>query len=184
MRVVRSLSPSLSSAALVLGALALLPLAACSKSSADTSKSEGKSAEAPAQKKAEAKSEGKVITLKKLGIKGLAPGETEDPIIGDGDPIMVMAAFFTVTVGEAKATDPKKLKDGTEAAQLFNPKELKSEDLSDGWALTYKNTGSAGDNYFVNVRREIGGKAYHCDTMQSTPEQQKLALAFCKSLTK
>ena len=67
---------------------------------------------------------------------------------------------------------------------MFTPKNVKTETLPDGWVLTYENTGSLGSNYFVNIRREIGGKAYLCDTMQSTPEQQAKAIAFCKSLSK
>ncbi len=126
----------------------------------------------------------KVITIAKLGLKGSAPGETEDPIIGEGEPILIALSKFTVTVGEAKPTDPKTIKDAEGAAGLFNPKNIKSEKLADGWVLTYENSGSAGANYFVNTRREIGGKAYLCDTMQSTPEQQKAALEFCKSLAK
>ena len=174
-------------------ALVLFAAVGCSKSSADTNVSSSSSeSEAPSksEKKAEKKVEkkadddGKVIKIAKLGLKGVAPGETEDPIIGDGEPVMIMAAFFAVNVAQAKDTDPKKMKDGKDAAQLFNPKDMKAEELSDGWALTFKNTGSAGDNYFVSVRREIGGKGYLCDTMQSTPEQQKKALAFCKSLSK
>lgn len=163
----------------------LVALVGCSKSSADTSVSAPSTSEAPEKKseKGEKGKAAKVIEIEKLGLKAEAPGETEDPIIGDGDPIMIMAAGFTVNVAAAKPTDPKKIKDGEEAAGLFNPKNMKSETLSDGWALTFENTGSAGKNYFVSVRREIGGKGYLCDTTQSTPEQQKTALAFCKALT-
>jgi hypothetical protein len=143
------------------------------------------SSAAPGGKGAEAKAGGpKVINIPKLGLKGSAPGETEEPIIGDGEPILIAASKFTVTVGEAKATDPKTVKDAEGAAELWTPKNMKSEKLADGWVLTYENSGSAGANYFVNTRRDIGGKAYLCDTMQSTPEQQKAALDFCKSLTK
>lgn len=166
----------------------LIALAGCSKSSADASASTPSTSEASESsgkksEKSEKAKAAKVIKIEKLGLKAEAPGETEDPIIGDGDPIMIMAAFFTVNVAAAKPTDPKKLKDGEDAAGLFNPKNMKSETLSDGWALTFENTGSAGKNYFVSVRREIGGKGYLCDTTQSTPEQQKTALAFCKALT-
>jgi hypothetical protein len=125
-----------------------------------------------------------VIQIPKLGLKGSAPGETETPIIGDGEPVLIAAAFFTVSVAEAKATDPKTLKDAQKAAEMFTPKNVKTETLPDGWLLTYENTGSAGANYFVSTRREIGGKAFLCDTMQSTPEQQAKAIAFCKSLSK
>ncbi len=124
------------------------------------------------------------ITIPKLGLKGSAPGETEPPIIGDGDPCMVMAANFTVNVSEAKATDPKTLKDEEAIAKGFNAKNTKSETLPDGWLMTYQNVGSMGDNYFVSIRREIGGKAYLCETMQSTPAQQAAVVAFCKSLSK
>jgi hypothetical protein len=133
---------------------------------------------------ADAKKGDMEIKIAKYGLVGKAPGETEAPIIGDGDPALIMASQFTVTLSEAKPTDPKTIKDAEEAAKLFNPKNSKSEKIADGWVLTYENTGSAGANYFVNTRREIGGKAYLCDTMQTTPEQQKKALEFCKSLTK
>jgi hypothetical protein len=166
-------------------AFSLFSLVACARSSSDGPAALGSpstTAASPA-KAPEAKGP-KIVTLAKYGLKGTAPGETEDPMIGDGEPAMVMAAGFTVSVGEAKPTDPKKVKDGQEAAKLFNPKNMQTETLADGWALTYENTGSAGTNYFVNVRRDIGGKGYLCDTMQSTPAQQKAALEFCKSLTK
>src|SRR5215208_6676745 len=74
-----------------------------------------------------------VINIPKLGLKGLAPGETEQPILGDGEPILLATAGFTVTLSSAKATDPKTLKDGQKAAELFNPKNSKSETLPDGW---------------------------------------------------
>jgi hypothetical protein len=125
-----------------------------------------------------------VIQIPKLGLKGSAPGETETPIIGDGEPILIAAAFFTVTLAEAKATDPKTIKDAQKAAELFTPKNSKTETLPDGWLLTYENTGSLGTNYFVNMRREIGGKGYLCDTAANSTEQQAKAIAFCKSLSK
>jgi len=166
----------------------LTTVAGCSKPSGDAPSgavtTTSANANAPGAKATTGTDGPKVITLTKFGLKGSAPGETEDPIIGDGDPAMVMASAFTVNVWEAKATDPKKLKDGQEASKLFNPKNSQSETLPDGWALTYENTGSAGTNYFVSVRREIGGKGYMCETAQSTPEQQKKSLAFCKSLSK
>ncbi len=181
---------------LVIAALALVSVTSvvgCSKPSGDpsASSSAGGSGGGPAGTGAAKQQDPgknaagpKVITLAKFGLKGTAPGETEDPIVGTGDPAMVMAAQFTVNVSEAKPTDPKTLKDGQSAAKLFNPKNEKTETLADGWALTYENTGSMGTNYFVSVRREIGGKGYMCETMQSTTDQQAKSLAFCKSLTK
>ena len=126
---------------------------------------------------------GGTVELTKFGIKASAPGETEAPQLMDsGDRVLVMASGFTVGVAEAKKTDPKKVKDAQDAAKDFNPKGMKTETLPDGWALTYTNTGSAGTNYWVTVRREIGGKGYLCETTQNTLEQQNLSLAFCKSL--
>lgn len=167
---------------LAFAAFVLLSVAACSKSSGEGSASAGGGG--GTAKKEEAKAGPKVIAITKLGLKGTAPGEQEDPLIGDGDPIMINAAFFSVTVAAAKETDAKTVDDGREEAKIFNPKNEKKEALTDGWALTFENTGSAGANYFVKVRREIGGKGYLCETMQGTEEQQKKALAFCKSLSK
>jgi hypothetical protein len=171
-----------------LSLLSLVPLVgpvACTKGSNDApaallAPSGGGGAPTPTQ----ATGGPKVINLPKFGLKGTAAGETEDPIIGNGDPSLIMAATFTVNLSEAKPSDPKKIKDGEAAAKMYSPKNMQSETLADGWVLTYENTGSAGANYFVSVRRDIGGKGYLCETMQSTPAQQKAALDFCKSLTK
>ena len=57
-----------------------------------------------------------------------------------------------------------------------------TEKLADGWAYTFENKGDMGANYFVNVRRDIGGKPIWCETTASQPEQQTAALDFCKSL--
>ncbi|MFO0672001.1 MAG: hypothetical protein U0235_20655 [Polyangiaceae bacterium] len=181
---------------LVASALVLATAAGCSKPSPEEQKKQEEklaatltsalAAAAAAPTGAPAAKGGAPLTinLPKFGLKGQAAGETEAPIIGDGDPAMVMAATFAANVSEAKKTDPKKLKEGQDAAKIFNPKNMKSETLADGWAITYTNTGSLGTNYFVSVRREIGGKGYLCETTQTTPEQQAAALSFCKSLAK
>ena len=41
-----------------------------------------------------------------------------------------------------------------------------------------------GTNYWVQVRREIDGKAYWCSTNVSAEDAQKKAVDFCKSLKK
>lgn len=166
--------------AIALVLVSSLSLVACSSgSSSGGSDAKGGPSGAPA-----AAGAGKVVQITKLGLKGTAAGETEQPMLGDGDPVMVMAAGFTLNVSEAKATDPKTLKDAEAIAKGFNAKNSKTETLPDGWLMTYQNTGSMGENYFVSVRREIGGKGYLCETMQSTPDQQKASVAFCKSLSK
>lgn len=170
--------------ALVLVALSSLALAACSSSSASTSGSAAESGKGAPGADSPAKSAAKVINLPALGLKGTAAGETEEPIIGSGDPILIAAAQFTVNVSAAKPTDPKTAKDALEVAKGFNGTDVKSETLPDGWIVTFKNTGSLGDNYWVSIRREIGGKGYMCETTQTTPAQQKASIDFCKSLTK
>jgi hypothetical protein len=157
-------------------------LAACS-SSTPSGAPDGKAA-APGAAAPEKAAAGRVIQLTKLGLKGTAVGETEEPMIGTGDPMMISGATFTLNVSEAKATDPKTLKDEEAIAKGFNGKNIKSETLPDGWLMTYQNTGSMGENYFVSIRRTIGGKAYLCETTQNTPEQEKASVAFCKSLSK
>lgn len=156
-------------------------LAACSSSSAapdGSGSGKGAPGAAPA-------GGAKVITIAKLGLKGTAAGETEEPMMGSGDPIMIMASTFTLTLSEAKTTDPKTIKNAQDIAAGFNATNIQTETLPDGWAVTYQNKGGdLGPNFFVSVRREIGGKGYLCETMQNNTDQQKAALAFCKSLTK
>jgi len=168
----------------------VLCTAACSKPSGTTEKQAEPGANATAAATAAAtatqaaKPAGpKVIAVAKLGLKGTAPGETEDPIIGDGDPVMIMGATFSVNLEVAKATDPKKASDAQKDAKLFNGKDVQTQTLSDGWVVTFENTGSMGTNYWVTVRRDIAGKAYLCTTTQDTAEKQKAAVAFCESLT-
>jgi hypothetical protein len=79
-------------------------------------------------------------------------------------------------------TKPQTLDEAKADAKDFNPTNMKDEKLADGWALTYENKGSAGTNFWVRVRREIGGKSYVCSTTGSQAEQAKAVLAACKSL--
>jgi hypothetical protein len=122
------------------------------------------------------------LSLEKLGLKTIAPhGSTAGPaIIGDG--VMIQGPDLVVTVEESKKNRPKTLKDAQKEAAVYTPQNTKAETLSDGFALTFQNSGSAGANYFVHVRRELGKKAYWCETTASTPAQQQNALRACKSL--
>ncbi|MCX4240983.1 hypothetical protein [Paraliomyxa miuraensis] len=122
------------------------------------------------------------VELAKLGLKGDAPAGTNvsDAIVGEGQ--MVQGPNLMLTVEEASDTRPKTEEDATKEADMYTPKNLKTEKLEDGWAMTFDNEGSMGANFFVQVRREIGGKAYWCETTASSAEQQTAALDFCKSL--
>ena len=78
----------------------------------------------------------------------------------------------------------KTVAEAKEEADMFSPKNFKSEELADGWVVTYENEGGMGTNYFLKVRRDIGGAAYTCDTTASKAGQRDRALAICKSLSK
>lgn len=123
------------------------------------------------------------IELSKLGLKMDAPaGSTaSDGMMGG---VMVTGPNLVVTVDEATDARPKVAEDAAKEADMYNPEEGKTEKLADGFAYTFVNTGGAGKNYWVQVRREIGGKSYWCETTGSSPEQQTAALAACKSLKK
>jgi hypothetical protein len=124
------------------------------------------------------------LSLAKLSLKAEAPtGATVGKaLVGDG--LMIQGPNLVVTVEAASRTRPKTLKDAQKEAKSYSPTNVKTETLPDGWALTFQNKGSMGANFFVNVRREIGGKAFWCETTGSQPEQQTNALNVCKSLKK
>ena len=80
------------------------------------------------------------------------------------------------------STKPKTLDAKKSDASSFTPQELVAESLPDGWALTFNNSGSMGANYFVTVRRDLGGKSFECGAIARTAAQGRNALAACKSL--
>jgi hypothetical protein len=137
-------------------------------------------ADAKPATKAEAK--GELTKLPKLGlIVELPTGSTvTDSIGGEGHMIMSLTGPFNVTV--AGPDKPKTPDAAKKDAEMFNPKNVKTETLPDGWVLMFENEGSAGTNYWLTVRREIGGKAYICDTSVANEAQRTAALAACKSL--
>lgn len=168
---------------LVMAALAL-SLVACGESKTDGGSAAAGSAKpgekAPAGAKAEEK--GEMAKLPKLGLQVELPmGSTvEDAIVGDGHMIMSVTGPFNVAL--AGADKPKTVDAAKKDAEMFNPQNFKSETLPDGWVVTWENTGSAGTNYWLTVRREIGGKAYICDTSVAGEAQRSAALKACKSL--
>lgn len=183
-----SLRSSLFVAAVV---LALVP--ACKK------KDDGKAADKAGTKAGQAKSAGGeakpagdevkpaaptggALALPKLGLTMDAPaGSTAGDEIG-GDGHMIQGPDLVVVVALAKDSQPKTLAEQKTDSEMYGPLNWKEESLADGWAVAFENKGGAGTNYWVIVRREIGGKAYRCDTTASRPEQGANALAACKSL--
>ncbi|HEY4117039.1 MAG TPA: hypothetical protein VGM56_04265, partial [Byssovorax sp.] len=118
--------------------------------------------------------------LPKTGLSIDFPGDVSAAIGGDGDMVMGENGVLTVEIAKTKQTADEAKTDAND----YSPKNFKSENLSDGWAVTYDNTGGMGANYFVTVQRDIGGKTYKCSTNQPKPEQAAAVLAACKSLKK
>jgi len=132
---------------------------------------------------AKADSKGEWTKLPKVGLQVELPtGSTVSDAIGGGDGHMVMSLTGPFNVSVAAPDKPKTADEAKKEAEMFNPTNWKSEKLADGWYVTWENTGSAGTNYWLTVRREIGGKAYICDTSVMNASQRDAALAACKSL--
>ena len=83
-------------------------------------------------------------------------------------------------IGRFDADPGMPVEDGKGAA--LATENLKTEKLADGWLVSSENTGSLGRNYWLTMRREIGGKGYMCETMQSNEGQRQAAIAICKGL--
>jgi hypothetical protein len=119
--------------------------------------------------------------LGKVPLKADLPAGAE---VGDGigGGVMVQAPGLVFSVNEEGEMDAKTLDDEKKNAEMYTPKNIQTETLSDGWVLTFENEGGAGKNYWVTVHREIGGKKYRCSTTATLPEQQANAVKACKSL--
>jgi hypothetical protein len=119
--------------------------------------------------------------LPKLGLSIDAPGSVEvgDAIMGEGNMLQgEKVGALTVEI----TAKPQTLEEAKSDADLYTPKNLKEEKLADGWTLTFDNTGSMGKNFFVQVRRDIGGKTYNCSTTTGNEKQAANVLAACKTL--
>lgn len=121
------------------------------------------------------------VELAEVGLTGMAPaGATVSKGIGGG--AMVQAPGLVATVAVAKDSTPKTAEAAKAEADMYSPKNTRSEKLDDGFVFTFENKGAAGTNYWVQVRRDIAGKGYWCTTTAPQKAQQDNAVAFCKSL--
>jgi len=122
------------------------------------------------------------VKLPKIVLQLDIPGEAmvSDPVMADVGNSINGEAIGAMQVEVMKT--PKTVDEEKADAADFKPKNLKAEPLADGWALSWENTGSMGTNYWVTVRRDIGGKPYKCWTTGSKPDQAKNVLAACKTL--
>lgn len=121
------------------------------------------------------------LVLAKLGLKIDAPaGSTaSDGVVGG---VLVELPDVHVTVDEVTPARPVAAEDAAREADMFNPANARTERLADGFAFMFENSGDLGKNYWVQVRREIGGTSYWCESTARSPELQATALAACKSL--
>jgi len=122
------------------------------------------------------------LTLPKVGdlkIDVPAGASVNDGVVTGN---MVMGPGIVVNVEYASDSRPKTADEAKTEASDFTPKNLKTEALSDGWLVSFDNSGSMGKNFFVQVRRTIGGKAVWCETTASQQEQADNAIKACKSI--
>jgi hypothetical protein len=145
----------------------------------DDKKADGDKVDAKADDKADAA--GGDVELPKIGLKGAAPaGAAVSEMMGMD---MVNGGGLTATV-EAGDDKPATGDAAKEDADMYGPENANVETLDDGYVFTFTNKGGMGENFWVQSRREIDGKAVWCSTTASTKEQQDAAVAFCKSLHK
>jgi hypothetical protein len=121
------------------------------------------------------------VELGRLGLKMDVPlGFT----VGDGiaGGALVEGHDLLITVDPATEAHPRTAEEAALEVDMFNPEQAKSEVLADGFGFTFETPGDVGRNFFVHVRREIGGKSYWCEATVTGASAQATALAACKSL--
>jgi hypothetical protein len=149
----------------------LVTTTGCSKKDGGSSSSKGTESKAGPTK------------LPKLGLTIDVPGDVTlgDAIMGTGH--MLQGEDIGAMQVEI-AEKPQTLDEAKSDADMYSPKNVKADKLADGWALTFDNTGGAGANYFVEVRKDIDGKTYKCSTTQGDKDRAASVLAACKTLKK
>jgi len=123
-----------------------------------------------------------IVELTKLGLEAEVPAGTTigDAFVGEG--VLVQGPNLVAIVEVASTTRSTTEAEVEVEARAYTPKNFKTERLADGFAVTFENEGSLGTNFFLQVRRDIGGMSYWCETTAASAEQQAAASAFCKSL--
>jgi len=115
----------------------------------------------------------------KVGLSIKTDGEVGEGMSPEGNMITGgTSGAFTVEPDKTPMTADEIKKDAADN----KPKDLKVDTLADGFIVTYVNTGSAGDNFWVDARRKIGGKAIRCSSTVSSADQQAAVVAACKSI--
>jgi len=147
---------------------------ACKKDEKQPSAGEAKTAEG------EKKPAAGPLVIEALGLAIDAPaGSQVSEMLGDQ---LIQGPGLVVTVGAAKETTPKTLDAAVSEADMYSPTVTKKETTADGYHLEFKNSGSMGANYFVQVLRTIGDKPYLCSTTAPDEKMAAAAAAACTSL--
>lgn len=144
---------------------------------------EGEEAEEGEEEAAEAEEPAGPVELGELGVRAEVPadGEVGDAIGTDG--VMVQAPGLVVTInepGEFSKTDVEEAR--AEAEDLYSAENVETEELEDGWVLTFTNEGGGSTNYWTQSYRTVGDVEILCETTAISEEQQTNAVEFCKSV--
>ncbi|MFO0618464.1 MAG: hypothetical protein U0414_38075 [Polyangiaceae bacterium] len=159
------------------------PSGGASAPNKDAAKKDDKPADKPAEKPAEKKEEAKATKIDAIGLTAMLPAGGQIMKGMSEGSAMITSDATTMNVSVAKDTDPKTVEQGKDSALLGDKgRGLKGDKIADGWIVTWENTGSMGDNYWLSMRREIGGKGYMCETTVSNENQRKAAIEICNSL--
>ncbi len=76
------------------------------------------------------------------------------------------------------AKTPQSMDEGQTDAKDFGPKNLGADKLAAGYVVQR----SAGANFFVTARRDLGGKSYKCSTTTNSANRQATVVSACKPL--
>ncbi len=122
------------------------------------------------------------LPLPQLDLRVDAPRDAEvrEALVGEG--LTIHAEELNVRVELSGPQTPATLAEARAEAQLFAPTELRETRLSDGWILTFESETAMGPSYWVQLRRDVGGRAIWCTSTSSSEARQLAALDLCSSL--
>jgi hypothetical protein len=161
-----------------------LGAAACSKKEEAAAAPSGGGA-APAGKAAEPAKAGGAVKIEslKLQFDGPADATSNDMSMGGPPAVMVSGTGLVFNVGEVGPTSPATFEQALDAAKIYDGATFtKQEKTADGWHIEFNNTGSMGANYFVEIRRTVGGRPITCGTTAPSTELAAATVKACQSL--
>lgn len=121
------------------------------------------------------------VAVPALGISVEAPEGTKVTEIMKGmEQVRGPGLVINLDVDDSHAD--KTLDQAKKGAQVTKPTNMKGETLSDGWVLTYEGDNGGKRGFFVEGRREIGGKAIGCDSATESAAQQQATAKACRSI--